>query len=199
MRLLMAILAVGLCTSGVSLGADGVELYKQGRFSDAERALRESVGAKEDDAIAHRYLGLVLLEERKYPEALDHLNRAAEIEPGREATAAMARYHAETMEFDRAQEALKDFDGESKASSANADYARGLIQLDKKQYAAAAQNIESFIRENPNSGYAHYYAGLAYNGAGRKDKMLSEFQLFLKIHPNAPEARKVRAVLQTGR
>ena len=37
------------------------------------------------------------------------------------------------------------------------------------------------------------------NGLRRPDKMLTHFQLFLKMKPDAPEARKVRAVLKTAR
>jgi len=38
---------------------------------------------------------------------------------------------------------------------------------------------------------------MAYSGMKRPDKMLTHFDLFLKARPDAPEARKVRAVLKT--
>jgi tetratricopeptide (TPR) repeat protein len=194
-----------MCIFPVLFAADvnrGIGLYNEGKLSDAKSELEGALQAEEGDAKAHRYLGLVYLENRQMDEALDHLKRADEIEPGAEAKAALARYYAEKMDFDQAQVELKEFDRaetEVKAGAVNADYARGLVQLNKKQYDAAVKSIEGFLKSNPNNGYAHYYAGLAYNGMGRKDKMLSEFELFLRIHPGAPEARKVRAVLQTGR
>ena len=41
-------------------------------------------------------------------------------------------------------------------------------------------------------------AELAYNGAKRPDKMLTQFEMFIRLKPDAPEAKKVRAVLTTG-
>jgi len=192
MKLLLAVSLV----AGALLAADinrGIDLYKQGKYAEAESELRDVVGVDETNARAHQYLGFAYLEQKQFDEAAQHLNRAAEIAPGGDARAALARFYAEKREFDRAQAQLEA------TSGPNAQYARGLIQLDKKQYKEAAANIDAFLKENPNNGYAHYYAGLAYNGMGRKDRMLTEFELFLRIQPDAPEARKVRAVLQTGR
>ena len=185
-----------LFLSGGLFAADlgrGIQLYKDGKYSSAESELKGAIGSADKNAEAHRYLGLAYLEQKKFDDAERELKRAAELEPGSASKAAMARFYAEKQQYDKAQAEL------DKAGGANADYARGLIQLNAKQYSEAAKSIEAFLGEEPNNGYAHYYAGLAYNGMGRKDKMLSEFELFLRMMPDAPEARKVRAVMQTGR
>ncbi|MEP7363828.1 MAG: tetratricopeptide repeat protein [Acidobacteriota bacterium] len=183
------------CVSGLLFAAGidrGVELYKQGKYAEAESELRGAVGENEESSRAHRLLGLAMLEQKKYDEAAAQLNRAAELEPGGESKGALARLYAEKKEFDRVEPAL---DG---ASGEDADYARALMLLQRKQYEEAAQLLETYTENNPNHAYAHYYAGMAYNGSKRKDKMLSHFELFLRLNPDAPEARKVRAVLQTG-
>jgi regulator of sirC expression with transglutaminase-like and TPR domain len=60
-------------------------------------------------------------------------------------------------------------------------------------------DLEAYLSKYPEQAYAHYYAGLAYNGVRRPDKMLTHFELFLKLKPDAPEARKVRSVMRTVR
>jgi tetratricopeptide (TPR) repeat protein len=134
-----------------------------------------------------------LLEQKKFDEAAGQLNRAAELEPSAETKGALARLYAEKKEFDQAEAAL---DG---ASGEDADYAKGLVLLQRKQFDESARLLEGYTEANPNHAYAHYYAGMAYNGSKRKDKMLSHFEMFLRLNPDAPEARKVRAVMQTGR
>lgn len=171
----------------------GIELYKQGKFSEAESELRTVVAENDSNARARRFLGLAMLEERKFEEAAAELNRAAELEPGAEAKGAIARLHAEKKEYDQVESAL---DG---ASGEDAGYARALLLLHQKQFEESARTLEAYTENNPNHAYAHYYAGMAYNGSRRKDKMLSHFEMFLRLKPDAPEARKVRAVLQTGR
>lgn len=187
---------IGLATlAGVLGGADikqGIDLYKKCKYPDAESALREVVRAEPDNASAQRYLGLSLVELNKLDEAAAVLNRARELEPGAESNAAMARLYIGQKEFDKAQEALQDAGGD------DVDYTRGLLSFHKKEYEDAARYLESFSERNPEHSYVHYYAGMAYNGLNRKDKMLSHFEMFLRLNPDAPEARKVRAVLKTG-
>jgi tetratricopeptide (TPR) repeat protein len=189
-------LLAGIWMTGLLFAADlerGIDLYKQGKYSEAESELRGVVSQDDNNSRAHRLLGLALVEERKFEEAAGQLNKAAELEPGGEAKGALARMHAEKKEYDQAEAAL---DG---ASGEDADYARALVLLSRNQYSEAASLLETYSENNPNHAYAHYYAGMAFNGAKRKDKMLSHFEMFLRLKPDAPEARKVRAVLQTGR
>ena len=192
MKGLLAVIGI----SGLLFAVDierGVELYKQGKYSEAESELRGVLSQDDNNSRAHRVLGLALLEQRKFDEAASQINRAAELEPGGEAKAALARLHAEKKEFDQAEAALEGASGE------DADYARGLVLLQRKQFEEAVPLLERYTEDNPSHAYGHYYAGMAYSGSKRKDKMLSHFEMFLRLNPEAPEARKVRAVLQTGR
>lgn len=189
-RLLVAVWTAGaLFAAGVERGS---ELYKQGKYAEAVSELRTVVAEDDNNSTAHRLLGLALLEQRKLDEAASQINRAAELEPSGETKGALARLYAEKKEFDRAEASLEGASGE------DADYARGIVLLQSKQYEDAARLLEAYTESNPNHAYGHYYAGMAYNGSKRKDKMLSHFEMFLRLSPEAPEARKVRAVIQTG-
>jgi tetratricopeptide (TPR) repeat protein len=139
-----------------------------------------------------RYLGLAMVEQHKPDEAQAHLNKANELDPGGESNLALARMYVETKDLDKADELLKNADGPDK------DYVVGLLQLQRKQNKEAAESLERYLKDNPDHAYAHYYAGMAYNAAKRPDKMLTHFELFVRLKPDAPEAKKVRAVLSTG-
>ena len=181
--------------SSLSLLADtdrGVELYRKGKYVEAQTELTKAVESNSDDARARRYLGLSLVEQHKAAEAQEHLNKAKELDPGGESNLALARMYVEQKELDQAETLLKDADGPDK------DYVVGLLQLQRKQNTEAADSLEKYLKNNPDHAYAHYYVGLAYNAAKRPDKMLTHFELFVRLKPDAPEARKVRSVLSTG-
>jgi tetratricopeptide (TPR) repeat protein len=170
----------------------GVELYRQGKFNDAQSELTKVLQDSPDDARAQRYLGLALVEQHKPSDAQPHLNKANELDPSDDTKLALARLYVEQKDLDKADAMLSDVDGSDR------DYVRGLLQLQRQQNKESAASLESYLQRNPDNAYAHYYAGLAYNAAKRPDKMLTHFELFLKLRPDAPEAKKVRAVLSTG-
>lgn len=191
--ILPAILLAGLGALALRADTDkGVDLYRQGKFTDAQAELSKAVQDNPDDARAHRYLGLALVELHKPGDAEAHLNKANELDPGGDSKLALARLYVEKKDLDKADATLGDADG------AERDYVRGMLQAARQQNGDAAASFESYLKKNPDSAYGHYYAGLAYNAAKKPDKMLSHFEMFLKLRPDAPEAKKVRAVLSTG-
>jgi tetratricopeptide (TPR) repeat protein len=169
----------------------GIELYRKNDFGAAASTLRQVVDADGSNARANRYLGLALLEQGKASEAEPFILKACELDPGGDSKTAKARLYIEKKDYDSAADAL-DSGGEE------LPYVRGLLNLNRKQYDQAARDLESFSKSYPDFAYAHYYAGLAYNGMKRPDKMLTHFEMFVKMKPDAPEARKVRSVLRTG-
>lgn len=189
----LSTMSLGLCSLTLMADTDrGVDLYRQGKFADAQSELTKVLQGNPDDARAHRYLGLALVEQHKPSDAASHVNRANELDPGGDSKLALARLYVEQKDYDKAQAALDGADGAEK------DYVRGMLLLGRQQFGDAAGSLENYLQKNPDNAYAHYYAGLAYNGAKRPDKMLTQFELFLRLRPDAPEAKKVRAVISTG-
>jgi len=105
----------------------------------------------------------------------------------------LARLYTEQKAYAKAKTAVTD------ASGVEADYVRGRLDLAQGRNEDAAKEFESYLKAVPESAYGHYYAGMAYNAMRKQDKMLTHFELFVRMKPDAPEAKKVRAVLQTGR
>src|SRR5262245_61097189 len=188
--------AVCLGVAGYTAAAQdldrGIELYRKNDFAEAASALRQVVDREADNARANRYLGLALVEQGKASEAEPFILKANELDPSGESKAALARLYIEKKDYDQAAAALKEASGE------DVPYVRGLLALNRKQYQDASRDLEAYSQSHPDFAYAHYHAGMAYNGMKRPDKMLTHFEIFLKMKPDAPEARKVRSVLRTG-
>jgi tetratricopeptide (TPR) repeat protein len=190
MKLLAVLIGVGVL--GAANPDAGIELFRKGKLAEAEKALREVVSAEPSNARAQRFLGMALASQNKVDDATAVLNRAKQLEEGTETQVAFAHLYLAQKNLSQAEAALMEGTGEE------ADFARGLLAMQRKEYAEAARHFEAVIQANPENSYAHYQAGLAYNGLKRKDKMLTHFELFLRMNPEAPEARKVRAVMRTG-
>ena len=172
---------------------EGIAQFRKNNFAEAASILRKALESDEGNARANLYLGLALIEQNKAVEAEPFIMKADELSPSGETKMGKARLHVAKREYDDAEAALQQAEGE------DVPYVRGLLELGQKKYADAARDFESYIESHPDHAYAHYYAGMAYNGLKRPDKMLTHFQIFLKMKPNAPEARKVQAVVGTGR
>lgn len=177
----------------------GKQLYAEGKYADAESELRKVVAEQPDNVPANLHLGMALLRQEKLSDASVYLNKADEVGSSGETKIGLAQLYVAQKDFEKAAIAL-DAAGDGAASAGDElEYVRGVVAIHRKNWDEAAQNLESYSAKKPDSAYAHYYAGLAYNGLRRTEKMMMHFEKFLRLKPDAPEARKVRTVLKTGR
>lgn len=199
-------LRVGLMSAAAVLASDqavdldrAANLIRGAKFADAERELQSAVEAEPGNARAHQLLGVARLQLGKTKEAEAELTEAAKLSPeSADVKVAMARLHIEQKQFEKAQKAL---DEAKEIDSGVADLAlyRGALQLARKNYKVAAEELESAIERDAENAYAHYYAGLAYSGLKKPDKMVNHFQSFLRLAPDAPEAGRVQSLLRSVR
>lgn len=171
----------------------GKQLYSQGNYAEAEKELRAVVDGAADNAQANLYLGRALLALDRAGDAERHLVRANEIESTGDTKLGLAQLALKQKDLDKAEAALNDAAGDE------LEFVRGQIHLQRNRNEEAARDLEQALEKQPSNAYAHYYAGLAYNNLRRPDKMMTHFELFLKMKPDAPEARKVRSVLRSVR
>lgn len=204
MRILYAILTMTLMTAG-SLSAsaqnleNGIELYDAYKYTEAERALSQVTEAEPENAQAHEYLGLALLGAGNVDAAESALNRAQELSPDSPSVkVGLARVFIERKQFDQAGTALQEAEALN-GENADVPLYRGVIKLAQRNYQGAVDDLSIAISRKPSSAHAHYYAGLAWNGLRKPDKMVESFQNFLKLAPGAPEAERVKSLLRSVR
>jgi tetratricopeptide (TPR) repeat protein len=175
---------------------DGIGSYYAGNLAGAEQSLRSVFEREPGNARSSLYLVCVLADQNKLDDAdavVRKTQEAASDSPY--ARMAAARLHTQRKELDQAQAAL---DEAAKNNPEDGDllFLRGMLNTVRQSYQAAVDDLERAIAKNPGNAFAHYYAGLAYNGLKRPDKMVEHFQHFLRLAPNAPEAKKVQSVMR---
>lgn len=182
------------------------DLYKGKKFQEAETLLRRVLDAEPGNAEAGYWLGMSLLELKRFDEAEGTLRKAEQNRP--EESGAMPRIDMIRvglarcyMERDRLGEAQAALDEalRIKADNPDAYFYRGMLEARRKDYASSARSMDKVIELDPKNAYAYYYAGLAYNQIKRPDLVVQRLQTFLKLAPDAPEASKVQSLLRSIR
>lgn len=200
----LAAVLCALLPAHSALAADtqsGVQLYEAGKYKEAASELGKVVQENPGDTRARYYLGLALLQQEQYREAESHFASAEDqltsgsIPSLDQVKVGLARAQMDQKKYDPAQANLEEA---AKINPGNADIHvyRGKLEILRGDNAAAVEHLQKAIEMDPKNAYAHYYAGTAYSKTGRPDKVVSEFQTFLKLAPNAPEAAKVRSLLR---
>jgi len=177
------------------LAADkGADLYRDKKYAEAERALREEIQAEPQDTEANYYLGLALLEQEKYKDSEPYLKKALGEKPA--AHLGLARAY---MMQDKLKEALSELKSVEKQEENNPELyrSRGMILLKQNQFKDSAAQLSKAIELDPKDAYAHYYYAMANSRLKRPDLMIKHFQFFLELAPEAPEAEKVRSLLRS--
>jgi tetratricopeptide (TPR) repeat protein len=173
--------------------------FRAERYPQAEQELRGVTEKNPQNADAHYYLGMTLVELNRLDDAQAEFDKAKEMSVSEDRQkVAEARLQMARQEMDPALATLQEAEA---LNSENADVYlnRGLIHASRQNFPAAVADLEKSLQLNPHNARAHYYAGIAYNRTGRPDKMVEHFQIFLKQAPNSPDATKVRSMMRSVR
>jgi tetratricopeptide (TPR) repeat protein len=186
----------------------GIELYNSGEYQKAERSLQEALKAEPRNVTARYYLGLSILQQEKYRDALDIFLKVKDEQDKAEqrTRSAIPSEYQMQLAIARARLGLKQYAEAWKnlesakiedANSSDVYMYRGLYYLQQEKHAEAIKELEKAISLNKNNAYAYYYAGLAYAGSGNGEKAVETLKLFLQLAPNAPEAAKAKSLIDS--
>jgi tetratricopeptide (TPR) repeat protein len=181
----------------------GIELYEAGDYVNAEAKLRVELKAEPRNTTARYYLGLSLLYQGNFEEALDELKTAKSEQEGDgpysrpavpsdyQLNIALAQAYIGLGQLDKAWPRLESAKTENPDSSDVFLY-RGVYFYVQKDYAEAIKSLEKSISLDAKKAYAYYYMGMAYSNTDEPDKMVDAFKIFLQLAPDAPEAPDVK-------
>jgi tetratricopeptide (TPR) repeat protein len=165
---LLAVIPQHLCAQAQK----GIDLFKSKQYRDAEAALREALKADPSDVQARYYLGVSLLEQEKYQDALTEITKAQ-------------------------QEQLRA-DQWSRSPVPNEyqiQIALGRIRLALKNYDEALRNLESARIEDNTSAEVYLYRGVCYLGQKKNAEAVKDFEKVIRLAPNSPEAAKAKQLM----
>ncbi len=184
----------------------GIELYNSWQFVEAEKALREALKANPSDFPARYYLGLSILLQEKYGEALDiflkikqGLDRAEQrarpaVPDDYQIEVALARARLGVKQYPEAWKNLESARIENGKSSEVYVY-RGVYYLQQEKIKEAMKELDKAISLDAKNAYAYYYMGLAYFRSGNPEKAVEMLKTFLNLAPYAPEAPKAKELV----
>ena len=175
----------------------------QGKWDEATTLLRGAAADKPADPGPQYYLGETMARRQK-PSDADAPWKAARSRATAQLEAfptdARAQYYlgaakARLKQFAQARTALEA------ARSAGfdpvlADYQTGFSYILEDKWQQAVEWFNKVIATDAKFAHAYFYRGLAYGKLDRKDRMLVDMDLFVKLAPSAPEATIARLYLQ---
>lgn len=186
----------------------GIALYNSWEYEKAEEALHKVLKEEPADVQAGYYLGLSLLMQGKYQEALDILLKAkASVD---EAVASGKTKLPDKGQLEialtqtylglkRIPEVLESLEAAEKVKANPVDIHtfRGAYYLEKNNVKEAAQELEKAIELDSQNPYTYYYTGFAHLRQGNPAKAVQMFQVFLTLSPYAPEAEKTKFLVDS--
>jgi tetratricopeptide (TPR) repeat protein len=177
----------------------GIELFNNYEFSKAEQVFRGLLKGDPGNTEAGYYLGLSLYMQKRYEDALSvfkgikdmkkdipHNNGRLEI--------MMTRIYLELKKYPDALQCLEEAK-KAKAAPADIHVYQGAYYLETGEPQKALKELEEAIKADPDNAYAYYYAGYAYLRLGHPADAEKALKRFLELAPYAPEAEKVKILI----
>jgi len=160
--------------------------------------------AKRDptDPVAEYYLGVALNWLEKRGQAKAAWSRArdrAEAQIEKDPRDPRAHFYrgAALVQLQDSAEAIKEL---KKAERFGFDptmvnFQLGLAYLLEEKWGLAKEAFDEVHSVDQRYAHLYFYRGLAWDKLDRKDQMLKDFDQFVRLAPNAPEAKTARAIL----
>jgi tetratricopeptide (TPR) repeat protein len=209
----LIISAVFFLLGGVSLHVladkeSGIKSLSLGEFEKAEAIFSEILKGDADNVEAGYYLGLSLLLQEKFDEALGIFqnlklnisNRAlmknTDIPTKGQVEIGLARSY---LGLKNLPEALKCLDAAEKAKSDPIEVYtfKGAYYLEINENTKAKEELERALELKSQNPYTYYYAGIVNLRLGNPQKAIELFEMFLSMAPYVPEAEHAKFLIDT--
>ena len=167
-----------------------VGAYHQAAYwKDSETLFRHTLAVTRDNSIIENNLGVVLLGQAKYDEAVKLFAHAVAIDPDyADAHANLGRQYLRTGQmpeaFKQLSEALR-----LKADSAEPQGDMGLVLASAGRYEEASKHLEESLRLAPDRAEAQSNFCFILQQLGRLDQAIAACETALRLKPDFPNAR----------
>jgi len=184
---------------------DAVALYSLGRaflgewkFEDARQQFARYVEVRPDDASGHCALGMTLAALESTQEARDQFERSILLAP--EQTESYFRLGLIELNVKDLDEAATNFrlvlTRDSKHAGALS--ALGRVAFEQKRYPDAIDLLQRALAMDDSLREAHYYLGLTFVRAGRKEEADSQLQIATRLEHDEAQHRRTVLRIQDG-
>ncbi len=174
-----------------------IALYARKQFASSEEHLRKALDLKSDYTEARNNLGRLLIDTKRYDEAIQELKLVTQdltySQPER-AYDNLALAYLQTRNFKLAKKNAQAAINLNRADCV-AKGLMGQILFQQKQYVAAAAHLDSAIELCKNLDEAHYFGALSYLQIGQKEKARARMKELISLYPESHFSDLARAEL----
>jgi Flp pilus assembly protein TadD len=178
---------------------EGVALSASGDFDAAIAKFMDAIKTNPQCADCYYNIGVANAGKKDYAKAEEAYLKSIEQKPSADAYNGLVSVYTAQRKLDEAAEAGKKAAELSAAASGGAvtpeaAYNQGVILWNAGKVAEAKVLFEQVIAGNPNHAEAHYQLGMALVNEGNLKGAGAEFDTYLKLAPNGPNAATATAL-----
>ncbi|MCD6561560.1 MAG: tetratricopeptide repeat protein [Deltaproteobacteria bacterium] len=160
------------------------------KWKQAEKTYLEAVNfSAKDDESPLMNLGAFYSRRKSYDNALNTFKQAASIKEGDpDILIIIAKLHIDFKKINRAEEVIDKILKKDKGN-VKANFLKGWICLDKKDFQDAGKRFDYVLRENPDNAEAHYFRALCMLEGGEIKLAEQHLVKSLELAPGLLKAR----------
>jgi tetratricopeptide (TPR) repeat protein len=172
------------------------EAYKAGRFAEAQAEYEKLLALRPDLATTiHQQMGFSLIQLKKYPEALEHLQKVLDADPKNAGVRAiMAQAALEGGMTDRGLELLKGVDDVS-IKDPDVFFNIGVNLLNADRPDEAIVYFAKAVTLDPAYADGYFRRGLAHLQRGRNAEAKADLEKFIQLQPTGAQTDLARKAL----
>lgn len=161
-------------------------LMHEKRYSEAKAPLDAYLKRVPNSLLALLYRSRVYADENKYKEALELLKRAEKIDPANSETFGdQASIYATQKQYEKAiAAATASINYRRTNQNKNMFHLRSMMYSSVGQYKKAIDDMNVYIKIDPEKPRAYMWRATAYEQDGQLDKALADYQTGLKVSKN---------------
>ena len=173
------------------------EAYKAGRFADAQAEYEKLLALRPDLAVTiHQQMGFSLIQQKKYPEALEHLQKVLDADPANtQVRAIMAQAALEGGMTDRGLELLKGVDDAS-VKDPDVFFNIGVNLINANRPDDAIVYFGKAVTLDPAYADGYFRRGLAHLQRGRNAEAKADLKKFVELQPTGAQADLAKKALE---
>jgi tetratricopeptide (TPR) repeat protein len=182
---------------------DGVALSRDGKYDESIESFNKALAVNPKCADCFYNIGFAYSQKKEYDKAEESYKKSLEVKPDyAEAYNGLANVYNSQRKFDEAAAASAKAQELSSAQpgglvGANADslYNSGVILWNAGKIPDAKKQFQAAIAANANHAESHYQLGMALVNEGNLAGAAAEFNTYLKLAPEGPNAATAKALV----